>query len=65
MLLSKLEIVTTVSSHKANHVQKFAEKEKLQLHSFPYAVPQNVFDLGLVVSFGHLLPESVISNFPL
>ncbi|XP_018570371.1 methionyl-tRNA formyltransferase, mitochondrial [Anoplophora glabripennis] len=63
-VLKKLEVVTTTKG-KANPVRKYADEHKLLIHSWPVTVPEYVFDVGLVVSFGHLIPESVISKFPL
>lgn len=62
-LLNNFEIVTTVKK-QANHVKKFAKKNNLVIHNWPYSVPLNKFDVGIVVSFGHLIPEDVINSFP-
>ncbi|KAJ8922037.1 hypothetical protein NQ315_008677 [Exocentrus adspersus] len=63
-VLRKLEIVTTTKG-KPNPVRQYAEEQKLLLHSWPVEVPDSSFDIGLVVSFGHLIPEVVINQFPL
>lgn len=63
-VLNKLEVVTTTKG-KFNLVRKYAEEHKLIVHSWPVTVRADVFDIGLVVSFGHLIPESVINKFPL
>nr|CAI5838675.1 unnamed protein product [Callosobruchus analis] len=63
-LLKKLEIVTT-TSEKGNPVQKYAKEQRLIIHSWPLKnYPIGTFDLGVVVSFGHLMPENVINSFP-
>lgn len=63
-LIKNLEVVTSMKS-KANIIHKFAASEKLLVHKWPYAVPEEKFDIGIVVSFGYLIPESVIRKFPL
>lgn len=62
-LLNNLEVVTTIRN-KANPVQKFATNNKLLTHNWPYLVPQSKFHVGILVSFGHLISENVISSFP-
>ncbi|CAH1176434.1 unnamed protein product [Phaedon cochleariae] len=63
-ILNGIEIVTTCKG-KSNPVKKYAVQNELVIHSWPFTVPKNVYDVGLVVSFGHLIPESVIARFPL
>lgn len=63
-LLNKLEIVTTIKK-QANPVQKFGKENNLVTHNWPYWELVNKFDVGIVVSFGHLLPEKLINSFPL
>lgn len=62
-LLSNLEIVTTIKK-QANPIQNFATENKLILHKWPHTVPCNKYNVGVVVSFGHLIPENVINAFP-
>ncbi|VEN42046.1 unnamed protein product [Callosobruchus maculatus] len=63
-LLNNLEIVTT-TSEKGNPVQKYAKEQSLTIHSWPIKNhPIKTFDLGVVVSFGHLIPENIINSFP-
>lgn len=55
--------MTTVKK-QGNHVQKFAIENNLVVHSWPYSVPlNNSFHVGIVVSFGHLIPEDIINSF--
>ncbi|EEZ98405.2 methionyl-tRNA formyltransferase, mitochondrial isoform X2 [Tribolium castaneum] len=63
-LLSRLEVVTTVKG-KANAVKLYADKENLQLHKWPPCIGFGEFDVGIVVSFGHLIPKAIIDQFPL
>lgn len=46
-------------------MHNFAVAEKLMVHKWPYVVEEEKFHIGIVVSFGHLIPESVINKFPL
>ncbi|XP_075145298.1 methionyl-tRNA formyltransferase, mitochondrial isoform X2 [Haematobia irritans] len=57
-----------VSSFKspANCVRLYAEQQKLPLYKWPVSVEQcRTYDLGVVVSFGHLIPTNIINSFPL
>ncbi|KAL3276437.1 hypothetical protein HHI36_011820 [Cryptolaemus montrouzieri] len=63
-VIGKLEVCTSVKKLK-NAVHLFAEKENLRLNEWPYEVPENEFHTGLVVSFGHLIPQRIIKKFPL
>lgn len=61
-IVEKLEVVTLSTNVP---VQRFAQHNHLPVHSWP---PNNVdgqFDVGVVVSFGCLLPERLINKFPL
>lgn len=65
---SETDSLTVVTSFRvpANPVRCFAEKEKLPLHSWPLKVDEVAeHDLGVVVSFGHLIPERIINSFRL
>ncbi|GLG93019.1 Uncharacterized protein GBIM_00527 [Gryllus bimaculatus] len=63
-LIKQLEVVTSIKP-KANVVQKYAEKKMLKVHNWPPVVANAEFDFGIVVSFGHLIPKTIISMFPL
>ncbi|XP_026467421.1 methionyl-tRNA formyltransferase, mitochondrial-like [Ctenocephalides felis] len=64
--LKRLEIVTSSSKHsKGNKVIEFGKQNNLKIHSWPVTVPSHEeFDLGIVVSFGHLIPKHIINYFP-
>lgn len=62
--ISKLEVVTSFRVKK-NPIHNFAVQEKLTAHDWPVTVPNNVFHVGVIVSFGHLIPENIINKFPL
>ncbi|XP_061400638.1 methionyl-tRNA formyltransferase, mitochondrial [Musca vetustissima] len=61
----QLGVVTSFKS-PANCVRVYAEQQKLLLHKWPIT-PEHCrpFDLGVVVSFGHLIPTPIIKAFPL
>ena len=46
-------------------VRSFSEEHDLKLHGWPPDVGGNEFDLGVVASFGRLIPKSVIDAFPM
>jgi len=46
-------------------VAKYAKDNNLRLHVWPPELPAGNFDLGVVASFGKLIPEKVIATFPL
>lgn len=63
--IKQLGVVTSIKI-PSNPVQKYAEKENIQIHRWPLKDFENQkYDIGLVVSFGHLIPEDVINKFPL
>ncbi|XP_055755988.1 methionyl-tRNA formyltransferase, mitochondrial-like [Salvelinus fontinalis] len=45
-------------------VKKFADQSKLPVHIWPLGDLQGRFDVGVVVSFGCLLREGLINQFP-
>ncbi|XP_030269986.1 methionyl-tRNA formyltransferase, mitochondrial isoform X4 [Sparus aurata] len=60
-IVESLEVVTLSGNVP---VKKFAQQNQLPLHSWP---PDNLdgrFDVGVVVSFGCLLHETLINKFP-
>ena len=66
--VSKLEVVTSYKTRK-NLVKAYAERNKIPVHNYA-EVKENPdlcdgFDLGVVVSFGHLIPEKIINSFKL
>lgn len=65
-IISKLDVVTT-SIGNGKDVRSFAKEEKLELYDWP--VPETLltgnYDVGVVVSFGRLIPENIIKCFPL
>lgn len=65
-LISHLEVVTSFKS-RHNPVRKYATENKIILHNWEDVKKDSRiccnFDFGLVVSFGHLIPENMIESF--
>lgn len=66
--LSRLEVVTSFKALN-NPIKSFAENNDVKVHDWAM-LSKNTnfhlcrqFDLGLVVSFGHLIPEEIINCF--
>lgn len=60
-------MVTTIKG-KPNPVKRFTERNSLRCFDWPVradVIKNAKYDLGIVVSFGHLIPEDVINAFPL
>lgn len=66
--MRNLEVVTNIRN-KPNPVQQFAGLSKLKLHNYrdleASDIQNQLFDVGIVVSFGNLIPASIINAFPL
>ncbi|KAJ8252349.1 hypothetical protein COCON_G00216610 [Conger conger] len=60
-IVESLEVVTL---DKDLPVRRFANANKLVVHDWPHVNPQGRFDVGVVVSFGCLLREGLIRQFP-
>ncbi|XP_063216946.1 methionyl-tRNA formyltransferase, mitochondrial isoform X3 [Bacillus rossius redtenbacheri] len=63
-IVSRLDVVTSLNS-KRNPVRSFAMQHKLAIYGWPYSTIEEEYDVGVVVSFGHLIPERDIASFPL
>ncbi|KAJ6638536.1 Methionyl-tRNA formyltransferase, mitochondrial [Pseudolycoriella hygida] len=62
--VSQLGLVTSFKS-SSNPVRKYAGAENLNCFDWPVSTEIcKMYDLGVVVSFGHLIPESIIASFP-
>lgn len=60
-IVGSLEVVTLSGDAP---VKRFAQHHKLPLQIWPPQKVEGRFDVGVVVSFGCLLPESLINKFP-
>lgn len=63
-MIRHLEVVT-LSSNEDSVINKYAKDNNLKLHIYPCDVQENKFDIGVVTSFGRLIPENIINAFPL
>uniref|UniRef100_A0A3Q2ZZ51 methionyl-tRNA formyltransferase n=1 Tax=Kryptolebias marmoratus TaxID=37003 RepID=A0A3Q2ZZ51_KRYMA len=59
-----VETLDVVTIHGDVPVRRFAEQNQLRVHSWPPDVAEGQFDVGVVVSFGHLLRQRLINMFP-
>lgn len=64
-LIRRLDVVSVLLKKSTPAVRRYCQKEGLEVIDWPVVVPQGVYDIGIVVSFGHLIPASVISAFPM
>ncbi|MPC43350.1 Methionyl-tRNA formyltransferase, mitochondrial [Portunus trituberculatus] len=64
-LIKRLDVVSVPLKKSLTVVRHFCQKEGLQITDWPVTVPQGVYDVGIVASFGHLIPASVINAFPM
>lgn len=58
--LRSLQLPLTVVTKSHCPVHDFATNAGLTVHHWPFTVPKETFDLGIVVSFGHLIPSASI-----
>lgn len=63
--VKELEVTCLPMKTLVPAVAKYAKENDLKLHSWPPDIPEKKFDLGVVASFGKLIPEKVISSFTL
>lgn len=45
-------------------VRSFAKEQRLAIHTWPIPTMKDKYDVGVIVSFGRLIPERVINMFP-
>jgi len=45
-------------------VRSYAQDAGLKLHEWPLRASPGTYDVGVVVSFGHLIPKRIIDLFP-
>ncbi|NXR06296.1 FMT protein, partial [Semnornis frantzii] len=65
LLVSRLEVVTLPSRLPGNlPVRSCAQELQLPVHEWPHTGPAGQFDVGVVASFGRLLSEELILQFP-
>ncbi|KAJ8667178.1 hypothetical protein QAD02_008840 [Eretmocerus hayati] len=62
--LRKLEVVTAYKGEK-NSLLKYVRSNGIVIHPWPPEVGTGQFEIGVVVSFGYLIPSRIIELFPL
>lgn len=62
--LSRLEVVSAYKGKK-NAVIQYAEEKGINVKQWPLEDNPQDFHIGIVVSFGHLIPLNIINSFPL
>lgn len=63
--MSRLEVVTLPSRLPGQlPVRSCAQELQLPVHEWPHTGPAGQFDVGVVASFGRLLSEELILQFP-
>ncbi|XP_014473705.1 PREDICTED: methionyl-tRNA formyltransferase, mitochondrial isoform X3 [Dinoponera quadriceps] len=62
--LRRLEVVS-VRKQKKNAVIQYAEEKGIVVKEWPLENNLQDFHIGIVVSFGHLIPLNIINSFPL
>ena len=45
-------------------IERYSFKEGIKVHYWPLTIPKGKYDLGVIVSFGHLIPQHIIDAFP-
>ncbi|CAL4064837.1 unnamed protein product, partial [Meganyctiphanes norvegica] len=64
-VVGQLDVVSVKLKKITPAVRKYCQQEKIPISDWPVTVFPSQFHLGVVVSFGHLIPESIIDAFPL
>lgn len=65
--INRVDVATSFRG-KGNPVKQYAEKNCIECRDWLTLNTNGAkikYDLGIVVSFGHLLPENIINMFPL
>ncbi|RWR98511.1 methionyl-tRNA formyltransferase: mitochondrial-like protein, partial [Dinothrombium tinctorium] len=57
-----VENVSVVSGSENNVVSKYAKSNNLRFHLWPFEFQPHAFDIGVVASFGKLIPLQAIEN---
>lgn len=62
--LKELAVVTGIK-RPPNPVHVYSQKQGIEVNKWPTGNETGRFDIGVVVSFSHLIPERIINSFPL
>ncbi|KAG7164721.1 methionyl-tRNA formyltransferase, mitochondrial-like [Homarus americanus] len=64
-VVGQLNVVSVSLKKIVPAVRRYCLRERIPLHDWPLEVPRGVYDLGIVASFGHLIPAKIINAFPM
>ncbi|XP_069767660.1 methionyl-tRNA formyltransferase, mitochondrial isoform X2 [Narcine bancroftii] len=65
LLIERLEVVTLPTMKSGDFpVRKYAKMNQISVHDWPYFTEHSHFDVGIIVSFGALLSDALIRQFP-
>lgn len=65
--IKRMDVITSFKA-KGNPIRSYAKRNNIDCYdwiSFQTDGAKHSYDLGIVVSFGHLIPEHIIKMFPL
>lgn len=62
-IVDQLEVVCLPEKRNRLPVKQYAQQQNIPVHTWPQ-LPNTDFDIGVVVSFGKLISNSVIQRFP-
>lgn len=62
-VVDRLEVVCLPEKRNKLPVKQYAQQNSIPVHTWPQ-FPVGKFDIGVVVSFGKLIPNAVIQTFP-
>ncbi|CAK9832641.1 Methionyl-tRNA formyltransferase, mitochondrial [Anthophora retusa] len=63
-VLQRLEVVTKEQKNE-NPIMKYAKQNNILIHEWPIEINVSEFHIGVLVSFGYLIPSKIINAFPL
>ncbi|KAG8227370.1 hypothetical protein J437_LFUL000378 [Ladona fulva] len=63
-ILSRLDVVSSAKIKKSV-ISQYCDSNGLQMLHWPIKRQLEGYDIGVVASFGHLIPEDIIKSFPL
>lgn len=63
-IIQRLEVVTSIKD-QTNPVTRFAQENHIPIKRWPLDEKISDFHIGIVASFGHLIPSNIIESFPL
>lgn len=61
---SVVESLEVVANKEKREVRRYSEEKGLKIYDWPIQAIPNKYDVGVLVSFGHLIPDDIIHMFP-